>query len=290
MKLNRIYPQYLTFLPIAIFMLFFIVPSMVGFYYAFTDWNPFVEGIHFVGLDNFIEIFQNQSLGVAAKNTISFTIITTIIKNGLGLAIAIVLNQQLKTENLLRTIYFMPIILSALVVGLLFNAIFDAHGGVIHRLFMDMGLGKWEPEWLGRQLPALFVINLAEIWRSTGYAVVILLAGLQVIPKDYYEAAMIDGASVWQRFKSVTIPLLMPAIHINIMLSIIYGLRVFDIVYILTGGGPGHDTETFSTLILNEFAKDRYAQSTAINLIFCILLVIIAFTYQKFSSKTEVEL
>lgn len=290
MKLNRIYPQYLTFLPIAVFMLFFIIPSLVGFYFAFTDWNPFVEGIHFVGLDNFKEILQNKSLGGAAKNTISFTIITTIMKNGLGLAIAIVLNQQLKSQNLLRTVYFMPIILSALVVGLLFNAIFDAQGGVVHRLFMAIGLGQWEPEWLGRRLPALFVINLAEIWRSTGYAVVILLAGLQVIPKDYYEAAMIDGASAWQKFKSVTIPLLMPAIHINIMLSIIYGLRVFDIVYILTGGGPGHDTETFSTLILNEFAQDRYAQSTAINLIFCILLVIIAFTYQKIASRTEVEL
>ncbi|WP_261807784.1 carbohydrate ABC transporter permease [Paenibacillus sp. N3.4] len=160
----------------------------------------------------------------------------------------------------------------------------------MHRFVTQIGLEAWEPEWLGRRLPALFVINLAEIWRSTGYAVVILLAGLQVIPKDYYEAAMIDGASAWQRFKSVTIPLLMPAIHINILLSIIYGLRVFDIVYILTGGGPGHDTETFSTLILNEFSQDRYAQSTAINLVFCLLLVAIAFTYQKFSQKTEVEL
>ncbi|NOU77030.1 ABC transporter permease subunit [Paenibacillus sp. LMG 31458] len=290
MNLKRIYPQYLTFLPLGIYLLFFIVPSLVGFYFAFTDWNPFIEGIHFVGFANFAEILNNKSLGGAAWNTISFTIITTILKNGFGLLIAIILNQQLKSQNLLRTIYFLPIILSALVVGLLFNAIFDAQGGVIHRLATQIGLEAWEPEWLGRRLPALFVINLAEIWRSTGYAVVILLAGLQVIPKDYYEAAMIDGASAWQRFKSVTIPLLMPAIHINILLSIIYGLRVFDIVYILTGGGPGHDTETFSTLILNEFSQDRYAQSTAINLVFCILLVGIAFTYQKFSQKTEVEL
>jgi raffinose/stachyose/melibiose transport system permease protein len=290
MNLKRIYPQYLTFLPLGVYLLFFIVPSLVGFYFAFTDWNPFIEGIHFVGFANFAEILNNKSLGGAAWNTISFTIITTILKNGFGLVIAIILNQQLKSQNLLRTIYFLPIILSALVVGLLFNAIFDAQGGVIHRSVTQIGLETWEPEWLGRRLPALFVINLAEIWRSTGYAVVILLAGLQVIPKDYYEAAMIDGASAWQRFKSVTIPLLMPAIHINILLSIIYGLRVFDIVYILTGGGPGHDTETFSTLILNEFSQDRYAQSTAINLIFCLLLVAIAFTYQKISQKTEVEL
>ncbi|WP_261807774.1 carbohydrate ABC transporter permease [Paenibacillus sp. N3.4] len=110
MNLKRIYPQYLTFLPLGVYLLFFIVPSLVGFYFAFTDWNPFIEGIHFVGFANFAEILTNKSLGGAAWNTISFTVITTILKNGFGLLIAIILNQQLKSQNLLRTIYFLPII------------------------------------------------------------------------------------------------------------------------------------------------------------------------------------
>jgi raffinose/stachyose/melibiose transport system permease protein len=290
LKLNRIYPQYLILLPLCVYFVFFLVPSLLGFFYAFTNWNPFVPKLQFVGFRNFTEILQNKTLGIAAMNTLCFTIITTLLKNGIGLIIALVLNQQLRTRNLLRTIYFMPVILPALVVGLLFIALFDAHNGTMHQIMSGLGLSQFEPEWLGRRLPAEFVINLAEIWRSTGYAVVILLAGLQVIPKDYYESAMIDGAGSWARFKQITLPLLMPAININVLLSLIYGLRIFDIVYILTGGGPGHDTETFSTLILNEFSQDRYAQSTALNLVFCLLLVGVALAYQRFSRRTEVEL
>ena len=290
MNVKRIYPQYLLILPLTVYALFFILPSTVGFLYAFTDWNPYLEKISFVGLDNFKEILENKTLLIAAENTISFTIITALAKNAIGLTIAIALNKKLRSTNILRAVYFLPVVFSALVVGLIFVAIFDTNYGVVNVFLTNIGLEKWAPEWLGKRFWAMTAVNITEIWRSTGYAVVIFLAGLQSIPGDYYEAADIDGASGWQKFKSVTLPLIMAPFNVNMLLSILYGLKIFDIIYIMTRGGPGHDTETFGTLILNEMAMDRYAQSVAINLVFAVILVVVALGYQKFASKTEVEL
>jgi raffinose/stachyose/melibiose transport system permease protein len=289
-NVKKIYPQYLLILPLLVYAVFFIFPSTVGFLYAFTDWNPYLDKISFVGLANFKEIFVNKTLIIAAENTVSFTVITALLKNVLGLVIAIALNRRMRTTNTLRAFYFLPVVFSALVVGLIFVAIFDTNYGVINVFLSHIGLENWAPEWLGNRFWGMVAVNITEIWRSTGYSVVICLAGLQSIPADYYEAADIDGASGWHKFKNVTLPLIMAPLNVNMLLSILYGLKIFDIVYIMTRGGPGHDTETFGTLILNEMASDRYAQSVAINLIFAIVLVIVAVAYQKFASMTEVEL
>ena len=290
MNLKKTYPIYLIILPLLVYASFFIIPSTVGFLYAFTDWNPMLEKISFVGFSNFKEVFTNQSLVIAAQNTISFTIITAIMKNALGLAIAIVLNRKLRSTNILRSVYFLPVVFSALVVGLIFVAIFDTNYGIVNVFLSNIGLGKWAPEWLGTRFWAMAAVNITEIWRSTGYAIVICLAGLQAIPVDYYEAADIDGANGWNKFKNVTLPLIMAPLNVNMLLSILYGLKIFDIVYVMTRGGPGHETETFGTLILNEMSTGRYAQSVAINLVFAIILVIVALGYQRFARLTEVEL
>lgn len=290
MNSKKIYPEYLVILPFLVFFVFLVLPSLCSFYFAFTDWNPFLPKISFVGFSNFVDIFKGKVISVAAVNTISFTIITTLFKNALGLVIAIILNREIRTRHALRAIYFAPVIFSALVVGLIFVAIFDTNSGIINVIIAHFWGADAAPEWLGNRILGNIAINITEIWRSTGYAVVIFLAGLQAIPKEYYEAADADGANGWQKFKNITLPMLMAPINLNVLLSILYGLKIFDIVYIMTRGGPGYQTETFNTLILNQFAQNRYAQSVATNLVFSIFLVIVALIFQKYMSRLEVEL
>ncbi|MFH0896318.1 MAG: sugar ABC transporter permease, partial [Bacteroidota bacterium] len=213
--------------------------------------------------------------------------VKTIFVTVIGVGIALLLNRGFRTSKMLRTVYFMPAIFSALIVGLIFSGLFDTQNGVINQLLGTLGAKDSQIEWLGSRWPALTVINVAEIWRSAGYGVVITLAALQSIPADYLEAAKIDGASGWQRFKHIILPMIMPAVNVNILFSLIYGLKMFDLILILTGGGPGHETESFGTLILSEMSRDRYAQSVAINLIFSIMLVIVAISFQKYSKKWE---
>jgi raffinose/stachyose/melibiose transport system permease protein len=290
MNNKKIYPQYLVILPLLVFFVFLILPSISSFYFAFTDWNPFLSKISFVGLENFKNIFSGKVLKIAAENTISFTIITDLFKNVLGLVIAIVLNREIRTRNFLRALYFFPVIFSALVIGLIFVAIFDTNSGIINVILSHFMSSDSTPEWLGNRLFANIAINITEIWRSTGYSVVIFLAGLQSIPQEYYEAAETDGANAWQQFRNITLPMLMTAINLNVLLGILYGLKIFDLVYIMTRGGPGYETQTFSTLILSQFAQNKYALSVATNLVFSIFLVIVALVFQKYTSKLEVEL
>lgn len=274
-------------LPLTFFIIFFVLPATVGFLYAFTDWSSYVENVSFVGLKNFIEIIQNKSLLTAFENTLIFAGVKTVVVTFLGFVFAIPLNRKLHTTNALRTVYYLPAVLSTLVVGLIFNALFDSRHGTVNAILTGLGLDNLIFQWLGSRWPGVFTISLAEVWRNVGYAVVITLAGLQSVNSDYLEAARVDGAGGFQLFKNITLPLIMPIVNVNILFSLIYGLKMFDLVYVMTGGGPGHDTETFGTLMVNEMSRGRYAQSVAINLIFTIILVIVAVLYQKVSSRWE---
>ena len=287
MHLKKIYPTYFMIIPLIVFTIFFLIPSTIGYLYAFTDWNPYVEKIKFVGFENFVEIFQNKSLSTAFVNTVVIAVVKTVFVTVIGVGIALLLNRGFRTNKILRTVYFMPAIFSALIVGLIFSGLFDTQNGVINQVLGAIGVKDAQIEWLGSRWPALTVVNAAEIWRSAGYGVVITLAALQSIPADYLEAAKMDGANGWQRFRHIILPMIMPAVNVNILFSLIYGLKMFDLILILTGGGPGHETESFGTLILSEMSRDRYSQSVSINLIFSIMLVIVAILFQKYSKKWE---
>jgi raffinose/stachyose/melibiose transport system permease protein len=287
MNRKKIYPFSMIILPLTFFIIFFVLPATVGFLYAFTDWSSYVENVSFVGLKNFIEIIQNKSLLTAFENTLIFAGVKTVVVTFLGFVFAIPLNRKLHTTNALRTVYYLPAVLSTLVVGLIFNALFDSRHGTVNAILTGLGLDNLIFQWLGSRWPGVFTISLAEVWRNVGYAVVITLAGLQSVNSDYLEAARVDGAGGFQLIKNITLPLIMPIVNVNILFSLIYGLKMFDLVYVMTGGGPGHDTETFGTLMVNEMSRGRYAQSVAINLIFTIILVIVAVLYQKVSSRWE---
>lgn len=285
MDAKKIYPRYMLIIPVIVFIIFFVIPSTIGYAYAFTDWNSYVQDVSFVGFKNIIEVFSDRTVPVALINTIIFAGVKTIVVTILGFVFALILNRRLKTRNAIRTVYFIPAIFSALVVGLIFSALFQTRNGTVNLIIQTMGMDK--VQWLGSRWTAVFAISIAEVWRNLGYAIVITLAGLQSVSDEYIEAAKIDGASGWSLFKNITLPLIMPTVNVNILFSLIYGLKMFDLVYVMTGGGPGHDTETFGTLMMNEMSTGRYAQSVAINLVFTVILVAVAIVYQKFSERWE---
>lgn len=288
MNRKKMYPAYMMVIPLLIFGIFFLLPSTVGFTYAFTDWSAYNTDLHFVGLSNFIDVLSERTLSTAFVNTLIFAGVKTVLVTILGFVFAILLNNKLmKSTKVLRTVYFLPSILSTLVVGLIFNAVFEGRHGIMNSILTAMNLGSLIQPWLGSRWPAVFSICFAEVWRNIGYAVVITLAGLQSVNSDYIEAAEVDGATGMQKFWKITLPLIMPSVNVNILFSLIYGLKMFDLVYVMTGGGPGHDTETFGTLMMNEMASGRFSHSVAINLVFTILLIIVAVVFQKYSERCE---
>lgn len=292
MKINKIYPAYFLFPAIFFYFILFVVPSTVGQYFAFTDWNAFTDEIHFIGLQNFKDLFSDASSAYygSIKNTLSFTIVTVIAKNVLGLLIALALNKGIRGTNILRSIYFFPVALAPLAIGLLFNAMLNFDTGIVNILLNKIGLGIFAREWLVDLRYVMGSIAVVDIWRSTGFCMVIYLAGLQGIPKDLYESCMMDGAGPIRTFRNITLPLIVPSINVNIFFSIVGGLKVFDIIIALTKGGPGTSSQVLNTMVYRELGAGRYGMGTALGLVLFVIISIVSVLALAFGKSKEVEL
>ncbi|GFZ91632.1 sugar ABC transporter permease [Paenibacillus marchantiophytorum] len=289
MHMNKLYSRLFVIPAIVLYTLFFIIPVAGGLYYSFTDWNMMRPDIGFVGLDNYKEIFS--STGPYMKSiihTFSFTFFTVIFKVLIGLFLAILLNEGLRTRNLLRMVFFLPYTLSPLIIGIIFVSILGPQGP-INVILKFIGLGDFTRSWLTDKSVVLASTMGVEVWRMVGWNMVILLAGLQTISKSYYEAASLDGANKWQQFISITLPFLTPALTIAIILNTIHGLRVFEIIYALTNGGPGNLTEVINTQIFKEFSIGRYGMSNALGIIAFLITLIIAFIMKKVVADEEAD-
>ncbi|WP_409345992.1 carbohydrate ABC transporter permease [Paenibacillus sp. MBLB4367] len=283
------YPVMFVVPALAIYVVFFIYPTILGFYYSFTDWNAAGEKIRFVGLTQFIEVVRNPDFAVALKNTFLYATVTTIGKNVIPLVLAVLLTMGMRSRNALRAVYFSPAILNIVAVGLIFQGLLNPHTGFVNNLLRSMNLDFLALGWIGDPSLSIYAACLMEIWRASGITMAIYIAGIQNIPADYYEAADIDGASVWSKFMHVTLPLLMPAITINVLLSVIYGARMFEGVYFLTQGGPGNSSEVLMTLVYKYMGQGLYGYSTALNLILVLLIVLISMPLLSYMKKREVE-
>lgn len=284
---KSMYGYYLVIPALLIYVLFFVLPAFIGFYYSFTDWRLDRETINFVGWDNFVKIFSDQTLLLAMKNTLIFAVVTVIGKNVFAIALAVALNMQLKTRNLLRAIFYSPSILSILVISIVFTPMLRTEG-MVNRLLENLGLGALSQAWLTDPAIVMFTIAAVSIWQSVGFQMAIYLAGLQSISKDYYEAATIDGSGAWRSFRHITLPLLLPAININVMLTLIGGLKVFSEVFVLTGGGPGNASQVVGTIILRAFGEGNWGLGTAINTLLFVIVAIIAVPLLMFMRRKEV--
>ncbi|MBS5082320.1 MAG: sugar ABC transporter permease [Clostridiales bacterium] len=291
MNKKKIYPQWFLFVPLALYILFFLTPSILGIFYSFTDWNSRSLGeTKFVGLQNYIEIFtSNKDYASGIFNTLKFTIISNVLKLIPALLIAIMLQEGLKGKNVYRTLLYLPSVLPFLIIGLTFKSILNYNTGLLNS-FLDMvNLGFLKQKWLSDLGVVWKSIYGVDAWRGIGYVMTIFLAGLNTIPKSYYEAAQIDGANFWQRVKNITLPMLRGAIMINLVFGLTYGLKVFDIVYVLTNGGPGHATEVITTYSYQLYSNGQYGMSTALNTILLVITAIIGVVVVKVMSKQEVQ-
>jgi len=273
----------------ALYVLFFLVPVVIGFWYAFTDWNMYLDRISFNGLANFRRMFTHRVTSLAVRNTLIFSVVTTIGKNVFGLALALALNQALRSRNVIRTIFFAPSVLSYIVIGLLFSSILHP-AGLLNAGLAAVGLGGLARSWLAERTIVMYSVSAVEIWQWAGFHMAIYLAGLQSIPRELGEACRIDGAGPWQRLWRVTLPLIVPTFNVNLVLSLIGGFKVFEQIYILTNGGPGTASQVVSTQILEAFGNGEWGYGTAVNLVLFLFITLIALTVLNLLRRREVEL
>lgn len=284
---KSLYAYYLIWPALLIYALFFVLPAIIGFYYSFTDWRLDRVSITFTGWENFRKIFSDDTLLLAMKNTLIFAVVTVVGKNVLGIALAVALNMKLKSRNVLRAIFYSPSILSVLVISIIFTPILRTEG-MVNRFFEMLGLGTLSQAWLTDPSIVILTIAAVAIWQHTGFQMAIYLAGLQSISKEYYEAATIDGAGSWKSFVNITLPLLLPAININLMLTLIGGLKVFSEVYVLTGGGPGNASQVVGTIILRAFGEGNWGLGTAVNTLLFLIVTLISIPLLIFMRRKEV--
>jgi raffinose/stachyose/melibiose transport system permease protein len=273
---NKAYPLYFIALPLIIYLMFTIIPAILGIGLSFTDWNRFTSEINYVGLDNFFTIFLGDGNYLSyISNTLYFTVTTIVLKTIIALILALLLHHGVKKlVSLHRALVFLPAILPMVVIGILFKSILHPRNGLLNEFLKLIGLDALAMFWLGDPAIALTSVIGVDTWKGVGYIMVILLAGLQIIPTEYYEAAEIDGANGFKKLIYITLPLLMPAIIVITVLNMLHGLRVFDIVFVLTNGGPGYSTEVLFTSIFKEFSKGRYGLGTALNSVMFIFMTI----------------
>jgi len=286
-RAKNLYSYYMVCPALLIYSIFFFIPAIAAFYYSFTDWPLDRNYLKFIGWDNFEKIFSDKTLILALKNTAIFAVVTVAGKNIIGLLLAVALNMRLKTKNLLRAIFYSPSILSILVISILFTPMLRTEG-TINRVLEAVGLHSLSQAWLTNPSLVIWTIAIVSIWQSAGFQMAIYLAGLQSISQEYYEAATIDGASSWKSFFKITLPLLLPAININLMLTLIGGLKVFSEVYVMTGGGPGNASQVVGTIILRSFGEGNWGLGTAVNTLLFVAVTIIAIPLLIFMRRKEV--
>ncbi len=248
------------------------VATSIGGAYAFTDFKG-IGSFDWIGFDNFVKIVGDKKVFGSIGNTIFLAISFLIITNVVGLIFALALNRGIKSRYILRTLLFLPVVLSPLAVSYIFRFIFQVDGP-FNSVLGAIGLESWQRPWLADPTWAIFTILAVMVWQNIGMAMIIYLAGLATVPIEIEEAAAIDGASAWQRFRHITFPLIQPAVAISTTLALTTGLRVFDQVQGMTRGGPFGATDTLSTVIYREtFANSHFGYGAALSLIFTVIVI-----------------
>lgn len=286
---KRIAPYYWMTVPaVVLFFIFMTLPALQGIYYSFTNYNGFGKGYDFVGFKNYFNLFQDDNVGNAYWFTFKFAIVVTILTNILSLLIALGLNAKIKFRNFFRGIYFLPNILSVLIVGYIFNYLFS---NVFPIWGQNLGINALSTNILGSESLAWIGIVIVAVWQSVALNTILYLAGLQTIPTTLYEASNLDGAGKWREFWSITFPLIAPFFTINMVLAMKNSLMVFDQIVALTNGGPGRATQSISHLIYTGgFEGGEYAYQSANSVIYFIVIAVISILQIRFLQRRETDL
>ena len=269
--------------PMALYLVIVVAPLLVSFYYSLTNWNGFNPGYNFVGFENFLKITRDPLFANAIWNTVIWMAAAVLLPSLAGLVIALVLNGRGFSGNFYKSLFYLPICLSLVVIGQVWIWVYHPDWGLLNVVLNRLGLAAWTHAWLAQPETALYSVILAWSWQQTGLAMVIFLAGLTAVPKELTEAAEIDGATYWQSLRHVVIPLLLPATVVVMALAIINSLKSFDIVYVMTQGGPFHSSDTLAMFMYTESFKKYYmGYGSAISVVlFAISLMIIVFYFRQ---------
>lgn len=270
-----------------VYLVFFIVPTVASFYFAFTRWTLFEST--FIGFENFRMFFSEPGLIGSLRNTIVYGFVTSGSKVVLGMALAVVLSMPIIARGYLRSVTFFPVLLSTVGVGLTFQVLLDPFNGIVNQAWTGL-TGLDGPQWLTNPDIALLSVAGIDVWKGLGIATLIYIAGIAAIPNEYFEAARVDGASSWQIFRTIILPLSFPATSTVIMLSLIGGLRSFELIWTTTGGGPGFSSDVIASVIYKQYQAGFYGLSTAGNVILFIVVTAIVYPLNQWLNSKETDL
>ncbi|GAA1121116.1 sugar ABC transporter permease [Kribbella jejuensis] len=259
----------------AVLIVFFLVPTLYNLIYAFTDWSSFKTAINPVGLQNFRDLLGNGILLKDLRTTVIYAALVALFQNLFGLVLALLLESDTRLNRFARVMFFIPVIMSALAVGYIFQALLKPTGALNAILGWFAG-HEVQHAWLADSWTLLYVA-LIHAWKWMGLAMLIYLAGLKTIGVDVLEAARIDGAGAWQTFRQVRFPLLAPAVTFNVATALLGSMNSFDIVQATTGGGPAQSTEILNIFIYRTFGQGLFAQATTMSLVLLLVIAVMAF-------------
>jgi ABC-type sugar transport system permease subunit len=263
---------------LVLFMVFSFYPLLRTFELSFHEWDGIALHMKFVGLAQYKHILtQNPAFWRAMGNAGYITVLALTVQNGLALLLALLVNKEIRGDNIYRTIFFLPPVLSGIVVGLVWKWIYDGNYGILNYFLASLGWhGFANFSWLSEIKTSLTAVAIVHMWKGFGYGFIILLAGLQTIPKELYEAATVDGADAWQQFKHITVPSMIPVFTIVTILTILGTMQIFDIIYSMTRGGPAGHTDVPITRIYEYMANGEFGYSTAMAIIFGMVLLAVS--------------
>lgn len=274
---------------ILLFSIFFLFPLTQSIWLSLTDWNGFSTP-YFIGIENFISFFSDKRAIADVRHTLQYGLITPVFLNLFGLLYALLLDQKLRCKSAARVIVCLPAIVSPLMIGYIWLLVLRPDGGALRDIMNWLGMGGLFKVWLSNPRTAMWTIIVINVWQNLGSVMIIYLAGMQSIPQELGEVCVIDGAITWQRFRYVTLPLLIPSIKINVIMNVINSLAVFDSVVALTDGGPGYNTETLSIFIYRMSFGAKTGYATAVALILFVIILLPTLVIYRYLAKKNVEM
>ncbi len=280
------FTTYLFVLPaIILFSLFSLIPFFKVFQLSVFEWDGISTHMTFVGLSNFVNaIFHDIPWRISMTNAGLVTLLALTLQNLLALVLAMIVDREIEGKNFYRVVFYLPPVLSGIVVGLVWNWIFDGSHGLLNHALHGIGLGGWSRAWLADPKTAIYAVAIIHMWKGFGWGFVILLAGLQAIPRELNEAAKVDGAGEWTIFSKITVPLMLPVFFLVSILTILGTMQIFDIIVSTTNGGPGYHTEVPITRILAAMVgSSRFGYACSLGILFGLVLLAVSMVQMRLS-------
>jgi multiple sugar transport system permease protein len=260
------------------FTIFFLLALLASLALSFTSWDVLSTPV-WVGLDNYVQLFRDDEFLISLRNTAAITVPNVLFRLVISLALAIALNSDIRFRAMYRVLFFMPVLTMPVAIATIWKWLYDPTFGPVNAMLGQLGLPR--PEWLSNPDTAVFAVVIVLLWSGVGYDMIIFLAGLQNIPREYHEAAQIDGAGSWRRFRDITLPLLTPTTFFLTIIAIISSLQVFDLVYVMTRVGTSNRLPTVVYYVYEEGFRN-FRMGYAITVAWALLVIILLFTLLQF--------